>query len=44
MKQPLETNGRHGVGVSTTASPDAGDMDDFSKYVDIETVPAQDEE
>ncbi|MCI0392557.1 MAG: hypothetical protein MOB07_27815 [Acidobacteria bacterium] len=44
MKQPLETNGRHGVGVSSPASPDAGDMDDFSKYVGIETIHAQDEE
>jgi hypothetical protein len=44
MKQPIETNGRHGFGVSTTASPASGDMDDFSKYVDIETVPTQAEE
>ena len=44
MKQPIETNGRHGVGVSTAASPASGDMDDFSKYVDIETDPAQNEE
>ena len=44
MKQPFETNGYDGVGVSTSTSTNTGDMDDFSKYVDIETVPVQAEE
>jgi len=44
MKQPVETNGYQGVGVSTQASPNTGDTDDFSKYIDVETGPSQDEE
>jgi hypothetical protein len=44
MKQPFETNGYQGVGVSTPASPDTVDTEDFSKYVEVETDPAQDDE
>jgi hypothetical protein len=44
MKEPFETNGSPGVGVSTPTSPNTVDMDDFSKYVEVETDPAQDDE
>src|SRR5262245_49564774 len=44
MKQPFETTGYDDVGVSTSTSTNAGDTDEFSKYVDIETGPTQDEE
>jgi len=44
MKQHFETNGYQGVGVSTPASPNAVDTDDFSKYVEVETDPAKDDE
>ncbi len=44
MKQPFETNGHHDVGVLNPTSPNTGDIDDFSKYVDVETSLAQDEE
>jgi hypothetical protein len=44
MKQPFETNGYPGVGVSTPTSPNTVDTEDFSKYVEVETDPAQDDE
>jgi hypothetical protein len=44
MKQPFDANGYQGVGVSTPASPNTVDTDDFSKYVEVETDPAQDDE
>src|SRR5215475_4980610 len=44
MKQPFETNGYTGVGVSPATSPNTGGADDFSKYVDIDISSSHDEE